>query len=105
KTPLYFFQAALRVLGIADVETQNYGGIGDLAGFLKAFRNHADFPTVQRIGIARDAEANCQSALQSVNSALGHAGLVQPSQPLLVQPGPPDVIVYLFPDCASAGML
>ncbi len=105
KTPQLFFQAVLRHLGMTGIQVQDYGGISDLGSFLKALRNQADFSTVLRIGIARDAENSCQSAFQSVGSALQHAGLVQPSQPLSVESGPPDVLVYLFPDCASAGML
>jgi hypothetical protein len=105
KTAELFFQAILRDLAIADVQLQNYGGITDLAVFLLAFRNQAGFPSVGRLAIARDAEASCASAFQSVGSALRHAALPEPKQLLQIETGPPDVLVYLFPNCSDAGML
>ena len=57
------------------------------------------------IGIMRDAETNRTGAFQSVCSAIRGAGLAEPPQVLTVAAGPPQVGVFILPDCANDGML
>jgi hypothetical protein len=80
KTPELFFQSVLRALTMTDIQVQNYGGISDLAGFLKALRNQADFTTITRVGIARDGS---QFSVGAAKCKLGvgprRAGATEPT--------------------------
>ena len=106
RSSLLFCETLIQHLGLSDVQLQNYGGIADLANFLKALRNLADFPTkVASLGIVRDADTKFTAAFQSVCSALRHAGLAEPPQVSIVAAGPPKVSLFLLPDCANDGML
>ena len=73
-----FFYPFLESMGISDIQIQNYGGIGELASFLKQFvlspRYRQHF--VISIGIVRDAEQNAVDAFKSVCGALEKVGFV-----------------------------
>ena len=56
KDPLNFFGALTGHLGLAGVQVQNYGGINELGGFLKAFVMAPGFASVTDLGVVRDAE-------------------------------------------------
>jgi hypothetical protein len=106
RSPELFFQHLLPKIGLVGIQLQNFGGLAELPRFLRLLRNDAGFSTVvTSLGIARDAEASATAAHQSICRALRAAGLPEPPQPLVGAAGPPKVSVFLFPDCASAGML
>jgi hypothetical protein len=101
-----FFRALLRELGLSGIQVQNFGGIGELADFLKALRNTPDFGRiVASLGIVRDAETDPRAAFQSVCSALHNAGLSAPGQPMMPAGGRPQVNVLILPNAATSGML
>jgi len=72
------------------VQIQNFGGINELRGFLKALKLVPEFDlTVQSVALVRDAEANAITAQQAARDALKDAGFPVPSQPLIQTGGPP----------------
>lgn len=97
-----FMMALLRHLNIESIQVHDFGGVNDLARFLKAFKAVSGFQqTVMAMGIIRDAErANANSARQSILSALKSASL-----PLPDESGLPRILVYILPDNQSPGML
>jgi hypothetical protein len=75
--------AFLAHLNVVDVQVQNFGGVSELQGFLKAFTLLPGFAgTVRSIGLVRDAEGNAAAAGMAVRGALGAANLPVPAQPL-----------------------
>jgi hypothetical protein len=101
-----FFQALLNHMGLTDVQTQDFGGISELRGFLKALRNMPGFlAQVTSLGIVRDAETNAAAAFQSVCSALSGANLAVPAQVMVPVGHSPQVSVLILPDAATPGML
>lgn len=68
-TPAHFFEALARSLGIGQrLEIRNYGGINQFARFLQLLASTTDFQAkVLRLGIARDAEGDPESAKRSLN--------------------------------------
>jgi len=100
-----FFKALLGHLQIADVQVQNFGGVNDLRGFLKAFVRMPGFLHVESVGIVRDAEDNPSAAFQSVRDALLHVGLPAPTTVKEVSDNHPRVSILLLPDAQSTGSL
>ncbi len=102
-----FFGPFIESIGIDSIQIQDYGGIHELAGFLKQFVLRAEYKSlpVTVIGIVRDAEQNAASAFRSVCSALEKVNLTCPSTPLVFTDQSPKVGVYLFPDGKSGGMI
>ena len=71
-----FFRASISRMGIERIQIQDFGGVNELAEFLKAMVNMDEFrDMVASVGIVRDAEASARSAFQSVQSSLGNASL------------------------------
>ncbi|MCX7012288.1 MAG: hypothetical protein NTW86_06945 [Candidatus Sumerlaeota bacterium] len=102
----FFFQALLTHMGIDDAQIQDFGGISELGNFLRSFSFMPSFRReVQSVGIARDAESHTPSAFQSVQTALGKAGLPIPKSPNVAAQGDPRVSVFILPDCSRPGML
>ena len=99
-----FFGALCGHLDLTHVQIQNYGGVDELRGFLRAFARMPDFHLVQRIGIIRDAEASAEAAFRSVQSSLQGAELPVPSEPSALSGGTPIVSVLVVPE-KGAGML
>ena len=98
-----FFEALIRHLWLHNApQIQNYGGVDELRGFLKAFANSSDFASVTRMGIVRDAEDSAESARQSVNDSLRNAGLPAPGD---AEGHAPAVYVLILPDGEGSGML
>lgn len=99
-----FFDALCRHLDATEVQIQNFGGIDELAGFLRAFVRSPGFNTVERLGIVRDAETSASAAFQSVRSSLQNAELPVPSHPGALSAGVPTVGALILPE-QGAGML
>jgi len=106
QTAKYFFEAMQDHLGLEDIQLQNFGGIDELRGYLKALRNTPYFEEeVISLGIIRDAEDNPAGAFQSVCNALHQANLSIPSQPEIPAGNDPQINVLILPGAARAGML
>ncbi len=57
KDPEVFFEEFCRHLHVGHkIQIQNFGGVRELKGFLKAFVNLSGFDSVEALGIIRDAE-------------------------------------------------
>jgi hypothetical protein len=101
-----FFTALASKLQLTDVQVQNFGGVGDLSGFLKALVFAPAFAdTVSSLAVIRDAENDAQAAFQSVATSFRSAGLPAPSEPGILQANTPAVGVFVLPNNASPGML
>lgn len=101
-----FFRALLDHMKISNVQVQNYGGVDQLPGFLRAVAPTDQFiDTVESLGIVRDAETSAQSAFQSIQSSLRNAGLPVPAHPRQRAGASPVVSAMILPDDHSPGML
>ena len=104
KDGLNWFQALARHLSL-EIQGQNFGGVTELRGFLRAFTKVPGFTGVTSIGIVRDAEESATDAFNSVQDALDHAGLPVPTGVGATADGRPSVAVLILPDGKSPGML
>ena len=104
---LNFFGAFVKHLELNNrVQVQDFGGVGELRGFLEAFVGLSGFSeAVQSVGIIRDAETNADGAFQSVRGSLRNAGLSAPSQPAGRAGDSPAVSVLILPGDGRSGML
>jgi hypothetical protein len=106
KTSLEFFKAYLRYLKLhGDIETRDFGGIGDFGTYLRTLQATSGFHEVETLAIVRDAELNAQDALQSVRNHLLNRGLPTPSAHGQFTQGTPRVGVFILPDGSNPGML
>ena len=107
RDPLNFFEALCNHLSLSrQLQTMNFGGVGELGGFLVGLRGRSGFQNVKSIGIIRDAETGAAAALQSVHTSLKHAGLTVPNEPeQLSRDGQPAVGVLILPGQDKSGML
>ena len=69
----------------ADIQVINFGGKDDLRRFLETLNTFEDLSKVKTLVVARDAETDVTSAVESVRSALGNIGLPVPSEPFQFQ--------------------
>ena len=64
--PRNFFEAFIRHLSLANIQIQNFGGVNELRGFLRALADAPGFyEVVKSLGIVRDAEMSAERAFQS----------------------------------------
>ena len=103
--PRNFFEAFVEHLSLANIQIQNFGGVYELRGFLRALVNAPGFQTVQSIGIVRDAETSAERAFQSVQSSLERAELPMPDSPAERTDTSPAVTVLILPGDNRQGML
>jgi hypothetical protein len=78
-----FFGALIKHLKLQNIQIMPIGGKEKLRKNLKALANSPGFSEVISLGVVRDADANPDSAFQSVRDALQAAGLPTPERPLL----------------------
>ena len=100
-----FFEAFIEHLSLANIQIQNFGGVYELRGFLRALVNAPGFQTVQSIGIVRDAETSAERAFQSVQSSLERAKLPMPDSLAERTDTSPAVTVLILPGDNRQGML
>ncbi len=100
-----FFEALITHLSLSDIQVQNYGSVNGLRSFLMVLVKARDFASVSSIGIARDAEVSARAAFESVQGALGKAGLFVPAKVGEREGGNPDVSVLILPEDDEPGML
>lgn len=103
--PRNFFEAFVEHLSLANIQIQNFGGVYELSGFLRALVNAPGFQIVQSIGIVRDAETSAERAFQSVQSSLERARLPVPDSPAERTDTNPAVTVLILPGDNRQGML
>lgn len=77
ETPLHFFEALAKHLGIeTQIEIRSFGGIKQLGAFLKTLASTAAFQEkVTSLGIARDCENNPVAAQNSMDAAIQAANI------------------------------
>lgn len=100
-----FFKALIRHLEITNVQIQDFGGVMDLRGFLRAFVNGPDFSRVNSIGIVRDAESSSTGAFESVQGSLNRVELPVPQAAGQLVGDRPAVAVMILPGANRTGML
>ena len=101
-----FFEKFVQHLGLSNPpQIQDFGGVDELRGFLKAFVKMPNFNTVRSIGIARDAEEGEDAANQSVRSSLDNAKLPMPIEAGLLGTDGLTVRVLILPGGGEPGML
>src|SRR5689334_7525213 len=90
ETPAHFFEAMAKHLGLdRQIEIRSYGGLEQLAVFLRAIAATAAFRLLVRsVGIIRDAEDDCERAVASVRDAISKANV----------PKEVKVIYYILPN-------
>jgi hypothetical protein len=100
-----FFGALIKHLELQNIQIMPIGGKGKLRGNLKALAQSPGFSEVIFLGVVRDADANPDTAFQSVRDALQAAGLPTPECPLLPVGEKPRVAVLILPEVDAPGML
>jgi hypothetical protein len=106
KDAVYFFQALLHVVGVSNIQIQNFGSVGELGDFLKLLVVTPSFAEiVDSVGIVRDAETAAPSAAQSIRAALAAADLDVPAHPVTPTGSGPKVSYFILPNNADPGML
>ncbi|NUM78095.1 hypothetical protein HUU40_27345 [candidate division KSB1 bacterium] len=101
-----FLQALIKTIGRDDLQVQNYGGVDELQGFLKALVRTREFrEKVNSLGIIRDAERDPAAAFQSVCGALRNVGLPMPPRPETAAGRTLQVSVLILPRADQPGML
>ena len=79
KDQLNFFEAFIRRVELQnELQVQDFGGVNELRGFLRALADSPEFDTVESVGIVRDAEQSAAGARRSVTDSLQHVGLPAP---------------------------
>ena len=71
----------------SDIQVVSFGGNSELRTFLEALENLENFSRVKTLVIARDAETDVTSAVDSVKSAFRNIKLPVPSEPFQFQQG------------------
>jgi len=100
-----FFEALIKHLKLQDIQIMPIGGKEKLRGNLKALVQTPGFSEVIFLGVVRDADANPDTAFQSVRDALRAAGLPTPECPLLPVGEKPRVAVLILPGVDTVGTL
>jgi len=100
-----FFGALMQHLGLQNIQIMPIGGKEKLRLNLKTLAISPGFANVISLGIMRDANANPNSAFQSVCDALKAAMLPAPQRPLISAGDSPRVTVMILPEEGSPGIL
>ena len=64
-----------------DFQVMNFGGISELTNFLKLLANDESYDNVETIVVARDAEADAQAAIESIQNSMRLAEIPVPEKP------------------------
>ena len=88
--------------GFENYQAISFGGNPDLKTYLSVIRNIEGYDQVKTILVARDAEKDAQSAIQSITDAFSHNKFNCPSGPNVVdKKGTPRTGFVLFPSCSD----
>lgn len=99
------FKALLRHIGVSGIQVVDAGGKDNIRQTLRVITQSPDFSKVSSIGVVRDADANADSALQSVQDALRDANLPLPDKPLSLAEGAIRVAVLIAPYDKPSGAI
>ena len=91
------FKALMRHIGVSGIQVLNVEGKDNIKKMLKVIPSSPGFSKVSSIGVVRDADANADSALQSVQDALRDANLPSPDKPLSLVEDGIKVVVLIAP--------
>jgi hypothetical protein len=97
----FFFIWACQAFEVQDIQVLDFGGINDLGGYLKIFKELPGYEKASTILIGRDAENNPDGAVVSIKSALKKNGFAVPESPFTFAEGKPRVAYMLFPGFES----
>lgn len=100
-----FFDALINYLTLNDIQILPIGGKTELRKYLRALIKVSGFDEIKSLGIARDANSDPRAALQSVRDALRSIGLPAPERTLIPFGDKPKVVIMIFPDENTRGML
>jgi len=100
-----FFGAFIGHLGLWNIQISPIGGKEQLRRNLKALVLSPGFSEVTFLSVVRDANADWDSAFQSVRDALQAVNLPAPEHPLMPVGHSPQVAVMILPEEGATGML
>lgn len=80
-----FLMYACKAYGISDIQVIDFGGNNELRNFLETLKTFEDLSRIKTLVIARDAETNVTSAIDSIKSAIENINLPVPSTPFQFQ--------------------
>ena len=99
-----FFRTLLgKLFSTETIQVEPYGGRSGLKRFLRLLQISPDYPTVDSIGVTRDADESSTSAFHSVRDLLTSAGLDAPTEPNMPTRGKPRVSVFILPRLQDSG--
>ena len=105
KEEVRFFDALLKHMNIDSVQVEETQGKQKLPGFIKTLPVVPNYETVESIAIICDADADPESAFQSIIDALKKAGLNCPDSHGAFSQGHPKIGIFIMPDGLNPGML
>lgn len=100
-----FFDAFLKHLNITNIQVLSVAGKTKIRKNLKALTKTPGFSDLFTLVVVRDADENPDGAFQSVQDALGNAGLPVPDKPFEICAGEPRVMVLILPGQGKTGAL
>lgn len=78
---LHFCINALEAYNVDDVQVMDFGGIRDLTAYLKTLSQFPGYEHVTTLVVARDAETDSASAINSIKNSFSQASLPVPQNP------------------------
>ena len=99
------FKALMRYIGVSGIQVLNVEGKDNIKKMLKVIPSSPGFSKVSSIGVVRDADANADSALQSVRDALRDANLPVPDALLSSVEDGIKVVVLIVPHGEPSGAI
>lgn len=90
---------------ISNIQIIPYGGKDNFQNVLRVLTLQAGFEAVEHLGIVRDADADAQAALTSVQDALAHTELPLPGQSVAPGEGALRTLIQIMPPGRSDGCL
>ena len=99
------FNALLRHIGVSGIQVVDAGGKDNIRQTLKVIPSSPNYSKVSSIGVVRDADANADGALQSVQDALKAANLPSPDAPLSLVGTAIRVAVLIAPHGEPSGAI
>ena len=95
----------MRHIGVSGIQVLNVEGKDNIKKMLKVIPSSPGYSKVSSIGVVRDADANADSAFQSVRDALKAANLPAPDAPLSLVGTDRRVAVLIAPHGKSSGAI
>ncbi|RLG29966.1 hypothetical protein DRO03_05870 [Methanosarcinales archaeon] len=102
---VYFFDALLRHLKIADAEVRDVGGKDQFKSKLPALVRMSGFSDVRFLAIIRDADSDADAAFDSVRNILRDQQLDPPGQMNQFSNSNPGIGIFIMPGNSDTGML